>query len=328
MAGVISDQIQTALVEEQIQSEFILKNLHSHTITNILYRDPTDFMHGREIRIPAMGDATIDTWDPKNGKLVPKPIQMGEVLFRLTDDVGHAWSYREDEVNEFGRARINHLLTHHPQDFLRLYQQRTESRMFETLNDAQTVNNPNEINGQSHRFVAAKGSDTNRQLGVQDFKEMRTAFQKAYAPNALVAFIDPVAEEQVMNDYTTTISNDANPQIQALLNDGSFRENHRFVGNIYGWNTFVSNFTPEVTDTSITHRGVARGLTGTKQKRGAVFLSIENDNTKALLYQERTAPNVKGDYSHLEREWSYSIVAKQGYGIQRVDTIGIVAHHI
>lgn len=326
MSGVIDKEIQLSLYEAQIQSEFFLTNLHSHTISSMLYRDPTQFTYGGQIRIPTIGNGTITTWNPNEDTIVPTAIPTGEVTFQITDNPAAGWSYREQQRQELGDMWVDNFLAHHNAEFLRNYKERTERRMFETIVAAQAENDNNEVNLHSHRFVASGGTDAARTLSVRDLQEMRTSFIKANAPNALVLFIDSVAEEQLMKEYTGVMTNDANPTIQNLLKDGSFTNDHRYLGNMYGWNTFVTNNLPHVNDTTITHRGTARAISG-GTKLPAVFLSIENDNTKALLYQERIAPNVKGEFRAMQREWAYGAVAQQGFGIQRTDTVGVVVHH-
>lgn len=326
MPGTISHLNQLTMVEAQVQSDFLYTNLHAHTVSEILYRNVDDFVYGNEIRIPTVGDGVITTWDPDNGRIETQPLETGEVLFRLTDYPASGWSIRNHTNNFMAPEMRRKLLMHQANEWVRLYKERTETRLFEVAYASQVANDPNLINNKAHRIVATGGVATGRKVTIADLKRMKVAFNKAYCYNALVLFLDSEGIEHLKDEYTGTISNDANPQIQKLLNDGSFTGNHTYEGNFYGWNVFHSEFLPNATDTTDGTTAITQGVAGKEVKAG-VFLCLESDNHKALIYQEREAPMVEGEYIPNQRKWEYTANASQGFGVARTDTIGTIIYH-
>lgn len=78
----------TAFIEQQIYSDFILKNLHDGLLGEQYYRNVGDFGSGDTINIPTVGSVTIQE-GTENEAFTYNPIDTGRVTLTITDYVLH-----------------------------------------------------------------------------------------------------------------------------------------------------------------------------------------------------------------------------------------------
>ena len=304
----------TAFIEAQIQSDFILRVLHDGLLPAPFYRNVSDFVHGTQIRIPTIGEAVIQEMS-ENTPPVYNAIETGFVTLSMTDSVGDAYfitqNMREDGTN------IEALLQARAMESVRAIQEYNETRGLAVLNAAQTASNLNSINGHAHRFVAA---DTNDCMGLVDLQRMKLSFDKAQVPYAnRVGIITPTSAAALLQEVNATFPVNSNPTMQAIL-EGGFSRDHEFVMNIAGWHLITSNRLPAGITETINSDTVTLGDAN-------IFMCIADDNTKPLMQAWRRMPQVESKRNmELDRD-DFVTRLRFGLGVQRVDTLGVILTH-
>jgi len=309
----IDSNSNTAFIEAQQYSQFILDNLHDGMLPDNFYRDVSDFGSGTTLNIKTIGDAQIQEVS-ENTPIVYSPIETGNVQLTITDFIGDAW-YVTETMREDG-AQIEQLLASRGKEATRAIQENFETRALEVLNAAQTNADPNTINGFAHRIASA---ETNNIFAIDHLVAMRLAFNKAEIPmGGRIGIVDPIVEATINSSFTiTNASLDSNPTNQMIRESGMDRD-HSFVINLMGWDIMTSNRLPvgawDDGTTTLPATAVAN-----------IFMCIADDNCKPLMAAWRRKPSVKGEHNKdLDRD-EFVQRARFGLGAQRVDTIGVIA---
>lgn len=312
----ITSTSNTAFIEAQQYSAFILENLHDGLLPDMFYRDVSDFGAGTTLNIKTIGEANIQEVE-ENSPIQYTPIESGTVTLTITDYVGDGW-YVTDKMRQDG-SQIEALLAGRGKEATRAIQENFETRALAVLNAAQTDADPNSINGFAHRYVPPT---TNRTMSLQALINMKLAFDKANVPMAgRVGFIDPVVEATLNTTFQITASTiDANPFFQAVLQTGFARE-HQVITNLYGWNLMTCNRLPRGTFSD----GTTTTTGGTSASGVAnIFMCIADDQTKPLMAAWRQMPRVEGERNKDLQRDEFVQTARWGLGAQRVDTLGVI----
>ena len=306
---MITSTSNTAFIEAEQYSSFILENMHDGMLPTTFYRDVSDFGSGETLHIKTIGEAQIQEVS-ENEALKYSPIETGEVQLRITDYVGDAW-YVTDKMRQDG-AQIEQLLAARGREATRAIQEFVETKSLATLNDAQTPDDANLINNFAHRIV---GTGSNETLAQIDLINMKLAFDKAEVPyGGRIGIVDPVVGATLDSLYQTTSSVDNNPTAQAIL-EGGFQRDHDFIISLFGWNIMSSNRLPPV---------AAAGDLNTTPGVANIFMCIADDQCKPLMLAWRQQPKVEGDRNKDKQRDEFVQTTRMGFGAQRVDTLGVI----
>ena len=298
----------TAFVEQEIYSEFILMNLHDGLLGTEFYRDVADFGSGDTINIPTIGSVTIQE-GAENEAFEYSPIDSGRVQLTITDYVGDAW-FVTDDMREDG-TNIEALMAARSAESTRALQENFETRFLATCNAAQTNANANLINGFAHRISS---TETNNVFALSQLVSMRLAFDKANVPDAARVFIaDPVVEATLNN--LVSITNDVTPFAENILRNG-MASGMRFAGSLYGFDIILSNRLDKGTFSDGT-TSVAGGVAN-------IAMCVQDDQCKPIMAAWRRQPRVEGERNKDLRRDEFVVSSRFGIGAQRVDTLGII----
>jgi hypothetical protein len=298
----------TAFVEQEIYSDFILRNLDDGLLGEQYYRNVADFGSGDTLNIPTIGSVTIQE-GTENEAFVYNPIDTGRVTLTISDYVGDAW-YVTDDIREDG-TNIDALMAARSAESTRAIQENFETRFLATANAGQTDAAANLINGFAHRIASAVANDI---FSTAHLVSMRLAFDKANVPMQGRVFIaDPVVEATLNN--LITITNDVTPFASEILRSG-MSAGMRFVGQLYGFDIILSNRLPTGTfgdGTETVTGGVAN-----------ICMCVLDDQTKPVMAAWRRMPRVEGERNKDLRRDEFVVSARWGVGVQRVDTLGVI----
>lgn len=298
----------TAFIEQEIYSDFILKNLHDGLLGTEFYRDVSDFGSGDTLNIPTIGSVTIQE-GTENEAFTYSPIDTGRVTLTITDYVGDAW-FVTDDMREDG-YNIDALMSARSAESTRAIQENFETRFLATANAAQTDANANTINGFAHRIASA---ETNDVFALSHLIDMRLAFDKANVPMEGRVFIaDPVVEATL--NGLVNISTDVTPFAKDILNNG-MSSGMRFTQSLYGFDVIISNRLPTGTFGDGTET-VAGGVAN-------IAMCVLDDQCKPIMAAWRRMPRVEGERNKDLRRDEFVVSARWGVGAQRVDTLGVI----
>lgn len=299
-----------AFIESEVYSQFILTNLHDGLLPDSFYRNVTDFASGDTLNIKTIGTVTIQEAE-EDTPLVYNPIESGTITFRISEYKGDAW-YITDDLREDG-SQIDALMAARASESTRAIQEVFETDFLKTVGDYYATNTgAHQINGFPHQIVSA---ETNGVIAVKHFLKMRLAFDKANVPvSGRVAVIDPVCEATLANTMTLT-SNITDFAVNVL--QGKMSNGMRLNWNLFGWDMITSNRLPVNTYNDGTTTGA--GYVGN------IFMCILDDQTKPVVGAWRRMPKSEGERNKDRARDEHVVRCRYGFGIQRVDTLGLVA---
>lgn len=300
-----------AFIEAEQYSDFILHNLHDGLLPESFYRNVSDFGNGDTLHIKTVGSVTLQE-AAEDTPLVYNPIETGEITFRLTEYVGDAW-YVTDDLREDG-TNIDSLMAMRASESTRAQQEKFESDFLRTAAEAYPVAGPYLVNGFAHKVVSAK---TNGVFALDHLIGMRLAFDKANVPTEGRVFIaDPIVEATLAG--LVTITNDLTQFGADIITQGLAR-GQRVVGQLHGWDIILSN-----------RLHVADANDGTTTITNAVynlFMCVADDQTKPVMAAWRRLPKVEGERNKDRARDEFVTRSRYGLGIQRMDTLGVLATH-
>jgi len=312
-----------AFIEAQQYSQFILQNLHDGLLPDTFTRDVSDFGTGTTLNIKTVGTATLQEVYEEQ-PLDYASIDTGTVQLTITDYVGDAWSI-SDVLRQDG-SQIDQLHAMRGVESTRALQEYFETRFLAVCNSAQTATGLNLVNGVPHRWVADEGAVAGK-IGIDDFRYMKHAFNKANAPQAgRIAVVDSAVEATINSLVTTTASTDFNPHFEGLVTEG-FARDHKFVRNIFGWDIYTSNRLPSIAAETIDATGypMSSGASNAVTNGVAnIFMNVLDDNTRPIMRAWRQMPKTENDRNVQLKRDEFDVTARFGLGAQRVDTLGVI----
>lgn len=302
-----------AFIEAEQYSSFILLNLHDGLLPETFWRNVADFQSGDTLHIKTVGSVTLQE-AAEDEPLTYSPIETGEITFKITEYKGDAW-YVTDDLREDG-TDIDRLLAERASESTRAIQETYES---DFLRAAAAVYDgtagPFNINGFAHKIVATGASGL---FALEYLIRMRLAFDKANVPAEGRVFIcDPVVEATL--NGLVTITHDVTPFGQKILEQGLAR-GQRFIMNLFGWDIIQSNRLPVVASAN-------DGTTTLANARANLFMCIADDQTKPVMGAWRRMPKSEGERNKDRARDEFVVRCRYGWGVQRMDTLGILYTH-
>lgn len=300
-----------AFIEAEQYSQFILTTLKDGLLPESFYRNVTDFASGETLNIKTVGVVTLQE-AAEDTPLVYNPIETGEITLQITDYVGDAW-YVTDDLREDG-AQIDRLMAERSAESTRAIQENFESRFLETAALAHPAADPYLVNGFAHKIVSA---ETNGIFATTQLVQMRLAFDKANVPaEGRVFLADPVVEATL--NSLVQITTDVTPWAASIFENGLSR-GMRYVMTIYGFTIISSN-----------RLYVGDANDGTTSITGAIWnvaMCILDDQCKPVMAAWRRMPKTEGERNKDNARDEFVVRARWGFGVQRMDTMGIIATH-
>jgi hypothetical protein len=298
----------TAFIEQEIYSDYILSNLHDGLLGEQFYRNVGDFGSGDTLNIPVIGSVTIQD-GAENEAFVYSPIDTGRVTLQINKYKGDAW-FVSDEMREDG-TNIDALMSARSVESTRAIQEDFETDFLSVCNAAQTDANANLINGFAHRLASA---ETNNVFSTDHLVNMRLAFDKANVPAQGRVFIaDPVVEATL--NKLVNITTDVTSFAESILRSG-MSSGMRFVGQLYGFDIILSNRLPTGT--------YSDGTTSVSGAVANIAMCVIDDQCKPVMAAWRRMPRVEGERNIKKGRDEFTVKTRYGLGVQRVDTLGVI----
>lgn len=298
-------------IEAEQYSDFILHNLHDGLLPESFYRNVADFQNGDTLHIKTVGTVTLQEAS-EDTPLIYNPIETGEITFKLTEYVGDAW-YVTDDLREDG-TNIDSLMAMRAAESTRAQQEKFESDFLATAAQAYPVAGPYLVNGFAHKVVSPA---TNGVFKLDHLIGMRLAFDKANVPSEGRVFIaDPIVEATLAG--LITITNDLTAFGVDIITQGLAR-GQRVVGQLHGWDIILSN--------RLYVGDAADGTTTITNAVWNVFMCVADDQTKPIMAAWRRLPKVEGERNKDRARDEFVTRSRYGMGVQRMDTLGILATH-
>lgn len=304
---------QSPLIKAQVFSEFMLETINDGFLPDGLHRDVSDFGDGDTLYIPVMGETVLRDYVEDTG-VEFDAVDTGQITLTITEYVS-AGSYITDKLKQdaYKAAALEAAI---PREHLRLIKERYETDLLAQANK-QTLSDPNTINGFAHRWVASSGT-TNGVITLEDFAYAKLSADKANMPEEnRIAIVDPIVE-MTFNYLAGAQAFTNNPQWKGIAESG-FARGKRFLRNVYGWDVYVSNRLPTVTET-INGGPHASSKTATAGKVN-IFGCFYDDQHTPFMGAWRQLPQSEGFRNTTFKRDEYSTTGRWGFGLQRRESL-------
>ena len=194
-----------------------------------------------------------------------------------------------------------------------------EVKVLDVGPSGQTASNANSINGADHRWVATGGSDTARTVIPQDFAKANYALNKANVPaQGRVAIVDP-SVAYTLETLTNLVNVSNNPMWEGIVSTG-ISTGMRFIKNIYGFDTYVSQNLKIIGAETITSSGArTTGSPGV----GNLFFSSASD-VLPFVGLIRQPPKVDSEYNKDFQREEYVTTCRYGFKLYRPENLVVV----
>lgn len=305
-----------ALIEAEIHSHFFLTNLEDGLLPGTFYRDVSDFGSGTQLNIPTLGDVTIQDVS-EDTEMNFQPLESGRITLLINKAKGYAY-FITDDLREDG-TDIDMLNAQHSQQGLLALQKQHETDFFNTIGAAFVADDPFNVNLFAHKIVSSAVTEVNQTLQLNDIIKMSVAFDKAEVPmTGRILIIDPVSAG-TLNTFVS-ITSDITSFAKEIIEKGFHVDGMRLMWNLYGWDVITSNRLPVI----VTGDGTVSGITG---GTGNVFMCLADDNVKPVMHAWRRTPSMETERNMKRRRDEFMVTSRYGYGMQRMDSIGVIVTH-
>jgi len=312
----------TAFEHAQQYSQFILDNLHDYLLPEGMWRDVTDFQTGSTLNIKTVGTVTLQE-AAEDTPLNFTPIDTNTITMTISEYIGDAWGVSDDVKEDY--SQIDTLMSMRAMESTKALAEHHETKFLAAANSGQTSANVNLVNSRPHRWVAGGAGGTNRIMTLSDFIAMKLSFDKANVPaEGRIAIVDPIVEA-TLNSLTNLVNVSNNPMFDGIVNTG-FERSHKFIKNIFGWDIYTCNRLPTKSATEALDAS-AYGLANDTAEIGDVaniFMCISDDSVKPVMHAWRRMPQTEGWRDPDNRGDKYQVTSKFGFGVQRLDALGVV----
>lgn len=207
-----------------------------------------DFPDGNTFTIPSIGDAQVDDY-VEDSAVQYRPLDTGEWQFTI-DEYISSGTYITKK-NEQDMYYMNQLVSGFVPKQQRAIMEHFEARIFEKPEAilGASTNGQYQINGAYHRLSGGNSGT----IELADFAYAWYALDKANVPaQGRVAIVDP-AVGFYLNTLSTLVAVSDNPMWEGIVHDG-ITTGMKFVKNVYGFDVYMSNYLPSVTDNALPER--------------------------------------------------------------------------
>lgn len=308
----------TTNAENIIRSELWQRQLEEilfERLTGTSFVRQLDFPDGTQFTIPSIGTALVRDL-PEGTQVTFDALDTGEVTFTLNDPVVAATSLSEVLLED--SMWSSDVMAAVPQNHAQAVLERFETDVLALANsqpDGQ--NDPNDINGVSHRVV---GSATGETMDPSDFAYARYALKKAkVGDDALIAIVDP-SVAYAIETATNLVNVSNNPMFEGIITSG-ISKGMRFVRNVYGFDVLESNLLADANETITATTG--NGGTTTAGKAN-IFMSAARESILPFVVAWRRQPRMDRDFNHITREEQIVTTARYGTGVTRADNLVVI----
>lgn len=304
MAGNTTDN-SSALKQAEVWS-MLLKDVLKDELSAMNYVKMVESFTGDTLNIPTINDIAFAETYTEDAPISYQPMESGNFEFTITEYLqsGH---YITNKLKQ-DSYKANELIAKFVPAESRAIMAKIEADIM-NLSSKQTAGDYNRINGVPHRFCAG---GTSQVAALEDMQKATYALKKANVPIGAnkVALVDPsYAYELQRLVASNNVSN--NPRWEGIVASGGLTD-ATFALNVDGWDIYMSNYLPTVTET-------INGKTVTAGKANMFF--INQPDIQPFLFGWRQEPKVDGEYCKDRQRDEYVTTARYGTALYRPENL-------
>jgi len=277
-----------------------------------------EFMDGETFTIPSIGANTTDDY-VEDTDVNFRPMDTGEFQFSITEYISSG-NYITKKNKQDGYYMQELEASFVPKQS-RAIVEHVEAKTFDVAEEGYAANSTQTINGMAHRVSGGNAGE----IQAADFAYAKLALEKANVPMVGLTAIVPPEVEFYMNTLTNLVDVSDNPRWEGIINDGIAPTGMRFSRNIYGFDVYVSNFLPDISDGALAERdGTTNNDYSSTNGKGCLFFSAAGD-ILPWVGQWRQMPEVDYQYNMNKQRDEYVTTARYGVKRYRPENLVMVA---
>lgn len=188
-----------------------------------------------------------------------------------------------------------------------------EQKIFGLQSVIQTAGNSNTMEGCPHRWLAGYDATASTQvygsLSLSDFAMAATALHKLGYFGPMIAIIPTYQEYAITTSASFKNALAYQPLYERVFQDGAITGS-RFAFNIFGFDVYVSNFTPVVSETITALDSTSKAVAG--GGLACFFANIPDMRPWRMAW--RMMPKFEGNWNMYKRREEFVTVCRYGLG--------------
>lgn len=299
---VWSDQLKNTLEETLIMQNWV------HMVEG--------YESGGTLNIPSLGDASVSDYT-EDTEIPVRPIDTGNFQFTISEYLSSGSSVSEQSLQDFKYAdALKASFVPKQRTAIMKHWETTMLEQPEAVLGA-TTNGNYAINGKYHRYAGGASG----KIEVADFLYANLALDVANVPmQNRVGIVDPVTAYE-LGKLSNLVTLDSNPMWEGIVRDGMSDDGLKFRFNIFGFDIYMSNFLPTVTDGALPERdGSTTFNAGATTAKANYFFSAKED-LLPFISAWAQPPKVDYKYEPAFQKHTYYTTARYGKGLWRPETI-------
>lgn len=310
---MFTTQNTTTLTRSELWSSMLKDVLHDDLMGTNWVDMIVDFPDGDVFTIPSIGDAQVDDYT-EDTEVIFRPMDTGEFQFVIDEYIssGHYITRKAEQDMFYSQQLVSSFI---PKE-RRAIMEHFEVTLLQKPEDFYAENAQGQINNAFHRFAGGNGG----KIELQDFAYAQYALKKANVPQQnLVAVVDPSVEFE-LNTLTNLTNVSDNPRWEGIVADG-IASGMKFMKNVYGFDVYVSNYLPQVTDGALNERDGATAQDYSSDAGVANYFFSATSDILPWKAAWRQPPTVDSEWKMNKQRTEYLTTARYGTALYREDNL-------
>lgn len=306
----INSQTNSVAIREKIYNAALRSQLEPYLLAQQFVDVVNGFTDGEVFTDIEIGNATVRDYEEGND-IVFEGLDMKDREFRINryKQSGH-YITEKFAQDSFVSAKIASVV---PAKEARAIAAHIEQDIFGLQSQLQVAGNANKIEGCPHRWFSgydkAAATTVSGSLTLSDFAMAATALHKCGYFGPMVAIIPAYQEFAITQNPSFKGALNHQPAYEKVFMDGAITGS-RFAFNIFGFDVYVSNFTPVVSETLADLNGASKA--GTDVGVALFFANIPDYRPWRMAW--RMMPKFEGTWNMYKRREEFVTVCRYGLG--------------
>ena len=306
----INTQTNSVAIREKIYNAALRSALEPYLIAMNFVDQITEFTDGEKFIDIEIGNATVHDY-VEGTDILLEGLDMKDREFTINQyrQSGH-YITEKFAQDSYVSAKIAAVV---PAKEARALAADLEQKIFSLQSSIQTSGNSNTMEGCPHRWLAGYDATAASQvygsLSLSDFAMAATALHKLGYFGPMIAIIPTYQEYAITTSASFKNALAYQPLYERVFQDGAITGS-RFAFNIFGFDVYVSNFTPVVTETITALDSTSKTVTG--GGLACFFANIPDMRPWRMAW--RMMPKFEGNWNMYKRREEFVTVCRYGLG--------------
>ena len=280
------------------------------------------FPDGDQFNIPSIGDAQVDDYE-EDTDIEMRPMDTGEFTFTIDEYVssGHYVTKKAEQDGYYMSQLVSSFAPKQSRAIMEHFEGNVLNKAEAIL--GATANGQYQINNAYHRYAGGNSGV----IELADFAYAWYALDKANVPaEGRVAIVDPSTAFRI-NTLSNLVDVSNNKAFEGIVADG-ISTGMRFVKNVYGFDVYMSNYLPTVTDSALPERdGSTTFDASAVTAKSNLFFSAAPD-VLPFVGAWRQAPVVESEWVGKKQRTEFYTTARYGVKLYRPENMVSVVSNI